>query len=826
MFYKKLYKAKNISEKDIDDFMNKMFINNALTEREAELCEGHIMENECTSIVKQMTRNKSPGFDGLTSEFYQCFWKDVKDLVINSFNEAYENGELSETHKQIVISLIFKKNDRKLFKNYRPISLSNVDYKILAFVLAKRFQKVIGKIISPEQVAYIEKRFIGQNIRLVIDVMEYAKKHNKEGILLLLDFEKAFDTLDWKFIEKCLIKMGFKEGILRWIKIIYSNPKAFLKINGFLSETINIERGIRQGCPLSCLLFIICTEFLSLLFHQNDKLEGFQIETENGKRNIKLSQYADDTCIFVKDLQNLKLSLDVVKEFSDVCGMQLNLSKTEGLCFGAIDNVFPQDNTIKWPKDPIRYLGIYIGNSDVECEKLNWTLKIEIMQKMIDCWRTRKLTLQGKILIIKTLLLPKMIFSASMLPIPEGIIKRINSILYNYIWGKTDRIQREVLINEFEKGGLCMIDVESHFMALKAAWIPRIYKESNELWKHLPHSYLVKATNGLVKEMSFTSLKQMPVMNTVPKFYQEVMTSFCQSNMPSSISNKTDLFNQILWGNRLVIVNDKCLFDKYFIEAGYIYVKDVLQENGKFKQNIFQSLKTKVKYFRVIDLIRCAIRPYKELRFKEENITESKPHANNNNKACKWFYTNIVKQKVKHAKCIRKWNEFFKCDYEWKIVTERKIKSQFQVKISEFNYKMLNNILPTGDNLFKWKKVVKSNCIYCNNESHDLQHLLWDCIHLNHFWSKISRILHVNFTWQCVLLGSDDNKDSNRIISLLCYLIYKQYLKDKEKKNVHQSFFSDMKREIEYKLKIYTDAMCDHKCKSLLNGICNELSII
>ena len=110
-------------------------------------------EDECTAIVNKMSFNKSPGYDGLPNEFYKHFRNDIKQLVVGSFNEAFEMGEMSETHKQIVISLLFKKGDRKLFKNYRPISLSNVDYKILAFVLAKRIQKVIGKLISPEQVA-------------------------------------------------------------------------------------------------------------------------------------------------------------------------------------------------------------------------------------------------------------------------------------------------------------------------------------------------------------------------------------------------------------------------------------------------------------------------------------------------------------------------------------------------------------------------------------------------------------------------------------------------------------------------------------------------
>ena len=102
---------------------------------------------------------------------------------------------------------------------------------------------------------------------------------------------------------------------------------------------------------------------------------------------------------------------------------------------------------------------------------------------------------------------------------------------------------------------------------------------------------------------------------------------------------------------------------------------------------------------------------------------------------------------------------------------------------------MLNNILPTGDNLYKWKKVLKGSCIYCNEKEHNLKHLLWGCAHLNNFWNKISRILHVDIMWQCVVLGCNDNKECNRIISLLCYLIYKHYLTDREWENVHSILF-------------------------------------
>ena len=286
-FYKNLYKQRYCNLADIDMYLNEIVTNSVLTEVEADICEGIITAEECLLIIKSMSNNKSPGLDGLPAEFYTHFWDVCKKLVVDSFNEAFLVGELSETHKQIIISLIFKKDDRKLFKNYRPISLSNVDYKILAFVLAKRLQKVISKLISPEQVAYINSRYIGQNVRLLLDIIDYAEKHNKPGVLLFLDFEKAFDSLNWNFIHACLKKMGFKNDFCRWIRIIYMDPKAFLKINGFLSEVINFERGIRQGCPLSCLIFIICTEFMALHLKQNDNIKGFEINTTEKSDKIR-----------------------------------------------------------------------------------------------------------------------------------------------------------------------------------------------------------------------------------------------------------------------------------------------------------------------------------------------------------------------------------------------------------------------------------------------------------------------------------------------------------------------------------------------------------
>ena len=124
---------------------------------------------------------------------------------------------------------------------------------LLAFTLAERMQKVISEIVSSDQTAYIKGRYIGSNIRLVSDVIDYYDLTNKSGILLMLDFQKAFDTIEWRFLFKTLEFFNFGPSFITWIKTIYHRPEACLKNNGFLSDYFDINRGIRQGCPVSCL---------------------------------------------------------------------------------------------------------------------------------------------------------------------------------------------------------------------------------------------------------------------------------------------------------------------------------------------------------------------------------------------------------------------------------------------------------------------------------------------------------------------------------------------------------------------------------------------
>ena len=200
IYCQKLYTEDNISENDIKEYIEPQGIAKTLNSDERQSLEGKISEVECEEAIRQMKTNKTPGSDGLPTEFFKQFWVHIKDILLKSLNEAYEKGELSCSQRRGIIKLLYKKNDKTLLNNWRPISLLNTDYKILAHVLANRLKDVIEKPINIDQTGYIKCRFIGQNIGVIQDVIDLLENNNTEGGVLFLDFRKAFDTVNHKFL--------------------------------------------------------------------------------------------------------------------------------------------------------------------------------------------------------------------------------------------------------------------------------------------------------------------------------------------------------------------------------------------------------------------------------------------------------------------------------------------------------------------------------------------------------------------------------------------------------------------------------------------------
>ena len=159
--------------------------------RDQATCKGLITEKEVLNVLKNMKNGKSPGTDGYTAEFYKFFWKDIGNFVLESLNESFTTGELSITQKQGLITLLPKGNKpRELIKNWRPITLLNVDYKLLSGVLVPRIKEVLPSIIQSKQKGVLKNRYIGENIRTIADSLEYIRQKKITGMILLIDLKK------------------------------------------------------------------------------------------------------------------------------------------------------------------------------------------------------------------------------------------------------------------------------------------------------------------------------------------------------------------------------------------------------------------------------------------------------------------------------------------------------------------------------------------------------------------------------------------------------------------------------------------------------------
>ena len=255
-FYQELYQSINSTSnnsKKISLFLDNLNIPK-LSETDKNFCEGKISTGECYKLLDRFQNNKTLGNDRIPIEFYNKFWSLISEPFINSVNECFEKGEMSVSQKQAVITLIEKKGkDRSSLENWRPISLLNVDTKIMAKVIVARIKEVLPSIIHHNQTGYIRDRYIGETMRSIFDIMDFTLNENTSGLMIFIDFHKAFDSLEWDYLYKCLEAFNFGQDFIRWVKTFYKNIESCTLNNGFFSEYFKLERGVRQGDPLSPL---------------------------------------------------------------------------------------------------------------------------------------------------------------------------------------------------------------------------------------------------------------------------------------------------------------------------------------------------------------------------------------------------------------------------------------------------------------------------------------------------------------------------------------------------------------------------------------------
>ena len=516
-----------------------------------ELCEKALNTEEIKKAILTFENNKSPGNDGLTAEFYNTFLdillKDLQEL----YGEISEKGRMPDTMRQAVITCIYKKGEIEDITNWRPISLLNYDYKILTKTLANRIQSSLNDIIGTEQTAAIRGRTIIENLQLNRDIISYANFNNLEASIITLDQEKAFDRVDRQFLFKTLRKFGYGPKLISIIEVIYNNIEAQVKVNGNMSSSFLIERGVRQGCPLSMILYIILAEVMIQNIRQNRNIQGIKVsETE-----IKISAFADDTTLYIGENDSLIHLQSQLQDFELFAGVKYNREKCVGMWLGInIDNT-EKPLGFKWNSEKIRILGYIYGQNPKDNQDQNWQKIKTKIQKDISKWNNLRLSLIGRKLIINQVMLSKICYLAYVETPPKPIIQDIKKDIYNFLWNfKKVRVNMATTTMPIDIGGLAVIDIETQCKAIKCAVIAKFLQDiqQKKVWTEAMLWHLNKFRDAKQGINVFKTYIPNTNRSKLEQFYRDLLIAWTDLTDNEKVEPITlaEIYNEPLFFNK------------------------------------------------------------------------------------------------------------------------------------------------------------------------------------------------------------------------------------------------------------------------------------
>ena len=276
--------------------------------------------------------------------------------------------------------------------------------------------------------------------------MHFTKETNIPGIAVFLDFEKAFDSIEWNFIHKCLETFNFGLDLRQWIKVFYTDISSYVFNNGYASKHFHLERGVRQGCPLSGTLFVIVIELLVQSIRRSKEIKGITIDEHN---EVKLSQYADGTTVLLSDVQSASKLFDLLSLFERCSGLKLNQTKSEMLWLGSMHHRKDTILDLQMSGEPIYVLGVHFTYDPEVSEKKKFFEKLGSLKKTLNMWSQRDFSIVGRINIMKTLALSKLVFICSVMNTPKDFSKEVNKITFDFIWNhKPAKIKKTTLIKQ------------------------------------------------------------------------------------------------------------------------------------------------------------------------------------------------------------------------------------------------------------------------------------------------------------------------------------------------------------------------------------------
>ena len=781
-FYEKLYNSREVENKDLRNIITHV---PCLTQDEGKDLEGEITLEEATQALKIMANNKSPGTDGFTVEFFKVFWNRIGTLVVNSLNESFRRGELSNVQKEGIITCIPKGDKpREYIQNWRPISLLNVIYKIGSSCIANRMKRVLPQLIHTDQTGFLKGRYIGENIRWIYDTISYLDQKSLPGVLVNIDFEKAFDSVNWGYMFKVLRIFGFQDNICRWIQTFYKNIKSCVVVNGQVSHWFKIERGCRQGDPLSPYLFILAAEILAIMIRQNKEIKGITINNEEHK----ISQFADDTEFILEgDRQSFETSFKILDMFSSISGLKINSDKTSIVWLGSMKNSeirYLNHLKLEWNPKKFKVLGIWFTNDLKNIVNINYTEKIAETNHLFKVWSKRQITPLGRIAILKSLILSKLVYLWLLLPNPPGhIIDNLQREAYKFVWNqKPDKISRKSSHKRVKEGGLGLPKIKYFIQSLKLSWIRKLEKDGQK-WKHIflndyPEWY----------KMNYCGPEFSGTFRIYNLFWRDVFDAYKAFFYKCIPNDDVELLSEPVLYNDRIQIGNAYISNRKLADKNVYWIANFYDHEGK----PYSFINFKELYDINIDIItytgiKTSIGKYVKrsgLKIKNninQNTLKVQKIIHSIHKGSRLYYDILIKDDEIPNSC-KKWDLKLSSPHNWKACFHLVHKIQ-EVKMKWFQLRIIHRCLGTNVILKQMRITTNDKCNFCDQEKDSIEHFIWECVYVKQFWDELNNLINdkcihainLKFSGCLVILGNDKAVEIDDVLYFIL-LFAKQYI--------------------------------------------------
>ncbi|XP_038972451.1 uncharacterized protein LOC120104769 [Phoenix dactylifera] len=456
-----------------------------------------VSEREIREVVWSLEGDKAPRPDGFPPLFFRRYWMIVGQDVTAAIQQYFSTVVMSTDWQRTLITLIPKRQDASEPSHFRPISLCTTMYKATAKLLAVRLRDILPRIISPEQGAFVGGRSISDNVLIVQEFMFDLRRASSRRSLMgiKLDMERAYDRMRWDFVQQSLQEFGFHEIWIRWVMGCVRAPSFAILVNGTPSRFFESAGGLRQSCPLSPLLFIICADALSRALRQavsNQELVVYRPVPDASPTSHLL--FADDCLLLAQATrQDARVIQRILRDYCSVSGQRVNLSKS-AICFSPKIRVAVKTSILKMlgvgeQEGMLRYLGVPLSGQRLHSRECS-SLELSIRHRL-EGWQIHSLSMMGRVTLVRSVLSSIPIYLLSNFLMPVATVRNLERIFRNFIWGRNGGrggihlMAWEVVCQPTRCGGLGVQSLVMRREVLLARQAARVVLEPDGMWAAL-----------------------------------------------------------------------------------------------------------------------------------------------------------------------------------------------------------------------------------------------------------------------------------------------------------------------------------------------------